>query len=86
MATINDYFEQSQFSLAAYALALQAGWSGGVSPNGTPSDYAVALMNNGKGMSETQAINFANTYTEKMGTEPDFDARKKAASEGMLNH
>ena len=38
MATINDYFEQSQFSLAAYALALQA------EKMGTEPDFGAVVL------------------------------------------
>lgn len=58
MATINDYFEQAQLSQAAYALNLQAGMFGGSDPN---SPYILALKKGG--MSEAQAIAFANEYT-----------------------
>ncbi len=60
MATITEYFEQAQLSLAAYALNLEQGASGGGIP-GAPSGYARALI--ASGMPETQAIAFANTYT-----------------------
>jgi hypothetical protein len=60
MATINDYFEQAQFSQAAYASGLIKNMFGGGEP-GKPSNYAKLLINGG--MSETQAIAFANKYT-----------------------
>lgn len=62
MTTANDYFVQSQMAEAAYVQGLQTGWSGG-GTLGNPSDYAAALMNDGDGMFETQAIAFANKYT-----------------------
>ncbi len=56
--TITNYFEQAQLSLAAYALGLQQGMSGGTDPN---SPYLKALTD--AGMSATQAADFASTYT-----------------------
>ena len=56
MATITNYFEQAQLSLAAYALNLQQGMFGG----GEGSPYHTALI--GAGMSSAQAAKFANTY------------------------
>jgi hypothetical protein len=53
MSTINDYFQQAQLSLAAYALDLTAGMTG--------KPYTDALQ--GAGMTKTQAIAFANQYT-----------------------
>ncbi len=62
MATINEYFEQALLSEASYAKGLQSGFFGG-GTEGFPNTYAKALMmDKGKGMSETQAIDFANTY------------------------
>ena len=59
MATISEYFEQGQLSQAAYASGLMSNMSGGGNP-GDPSDYADLLIDGG--MSETQAIDFANKY------------------------
>ena len=59
MATINDYFEQALLSRAAYASGLTKGLTGGGEP-GKPSEYAKLLINSG--MSEIQAIDFANKY------------------------
>jgi hypothetical protein len=56
MATITQYFEQAQLSLAAYALDLQSGMFGSADAN-----YISKLK--AAGMSDTQAIDFANTYT-----------------------
>ena len=58
MATIANYFEQAQLSLAAYALDLLPGMSG-VSSNS--EDYTTSLET--AGMSTVQADNFASTYT-----------------------
>lgn len=58
MATITQYFEQAQLSLAAYALNLTPGMFGGTDPN---SPYIKALTDGG--MSQTQAETFASTYT-----------------------
>lgn len=60
MLAISDFFEQGQLSQAAYAESLEKDWVGGGN-QGSPSNYARALM--AKGMSETQAIAFANKYT-----------------------
>ena len=60
MATISDYSEQAQLSQAAYASGLIKDMSGGGN-TGDPSDYADLLIDGG--MSETQAIDFANKYT-----------------------
>ncbi len=57
MATITNYFEQAQLSLAAYALDLQQGMSGS---NQTTS-YIEKLVF--AGMSQKQAETFADTYT-----------------------
>lgn len=57
MATISDYFEQAQLSTAAYALGLQPGMFGAID---YPT-YVTALKN--AGMSPSQAIEFANTYS-----------------------
>jgi Ca2+-binding RTX toxin-like protein len=56
--TITNYFEQAQLSLAAYALGLQQGMSGGTDPN---SPYVKALTD--AGMTATQATDFASTHT-----------------------
>lgn len=56
MTAITNYFEQAQLSLAAYALDLQQGMFG--SEN---ADYVAALRDGG--MSQSQAEEFANTYT-----------------------
>ncbi|MHB9119733.1 MAG: hypothetical protein ACYC2R_15900 [Burkholderiales bacterium] len=56
MATITQYFEQAQLSLAAYALGLQSGMFGSADVNYTSKLEAA-------GMSPTQAANFAATYT-----------------------
>ena len=61
MATISEYFDQAQLSEAAYSEGLQSGWFGGGTEQ-FPSPYALRLMNEGKGMSKTQAIDFANKY------------------------
>ncbi len=53
MTTITGFFEQAQLSLAAYALGLTQGM-----PN---ADYNAALTV--AGMTDTQAADFANTYT-----------------------
>ena len=61
MTTISEYFDQAQLSEAVYSKGLQSGWFGG----GTeidPSGYALQLMDEGKGMSKTQAIAFADKY------------------------
>ena len=50
MATIADYFEQAELSLAAYALDLQQGMSN--------SDYTAALV--AAGMTDAQAARFAD--------------------------
>src|SRR3989344_8035387 len=55
MATITDYFQQAQLSLAAYALGLQREMLG----QGYPG-YVPALID--AGMSDAQAKNFADTY------------------------
>ena len=60
MATINDYFIQAQLSQAAYAEGFIQGMSGG-GDVGAPSNYAKLLI--AGGMSEVQAIAFANQYT-----------------------
>ncbi|HLC44636.1 MAG TPA: hypothetical protein VJK50_02230, partial [Patescibacteria group bacterium] len=57
MATIADYFEQAQLSMAAYAVGLQPGMFGG--SEGSP--YHTALI--GAGMSSSQATKFAATYS-----------------------
>jgi len=57
MATINDYFEQSQLSLAAYALDLTGGMSGSSPDSAT---YIAALKV--AGLTQTQAESFANQY------------------------
>lgn len=57
MATVADYFEHAQLSMAAYAVGLQEGMFGG----GEGSPYHTALV--GAGMSSSQATKFANTYT-----------------------
>jgi len=54
--TINTNFEQAQLSLAAYALDLRRGM-----PGAADTDYTNALRF--AGMSQTQAAQFANTYT-----------------------
>ena len=56
MATISNYFEQAQLSMAAYAPGLQRGAFG--SQN---TDYVTALKF--AGMSQKQAEEFANKYT-----------------------
>jgi len=56
MATINDYFVQAQLSMAAYALNLQPGMSDSFQGDA----YRSALVD--KGMSVSQATEFANTY------------------------
>jgi hypothetical protein len=61
MTTISEYFDQAQLSEAAYSEGLQSGWFGGGTEQ-FPSDYALQLMDGGKGMSKTQAITFANKY------------------------
>ena len=61
MATISEYFDQAQLSEAAYSVGLQSGWFGGGTEQ-DPSSYALQLMDEGKGMSKTQAIAFANKY------------------------
>ena len=60
MRAFSEYFEQAQFSQAAYAKFLQKGWFGGGTEQ-YPSLYAEALIKGG--MSKSQAIAFANTYT-----------------------
>jgi len=60
MATINDYFIQAELSQAAYGKGLTKGMIGGGSPGAT-SNYAKALITGG--MSEAQAIAFADKYT-----------------------
>ena len=55
MATIANYFEQAQLSLAAYALGLQRGAFGSQT-----SEYVAALVD--AGMSQKQAEVFADTY------------------------
>lgn len=60
MAMISDYFEQAQLSQATYADGLQKDMFGGGTPE-KPSDYANLLIDGG--MSKSQAIDFANTYT-----------------------
>jgi hypothetical protein len=60
MAMIVDIFDQAQLSLAAYAQGLQKGWHGGKTGQ-DPTPYALSLIESG--MSEVQAIKFANTYT-----------------------
>jgi len=62
MATISEYFEQAQLSEAAYAAGLTKGMFGGGTEE-DPSQYALQLMNEGNGMSLSQAITFANQYT-----------------------
>jgi hypothetical protein len=58
MATIANYFEQAQLSLAAYALNLQRGMFGRTDPA-----YINALTASTVGMSIQQAQVFADTYT-----------------------
>ena len=58
MATIANYFEQAQLSLAAYALDLLPGMSGVSSNSAT---YIASLKT--AGMTQPQAETFANTYT-----------------------
>ncbi|MDO8703728.1 MAG: calcium-binding protein [Sulfuricaulis sp.] len=58
MATITNYFEQAQLSLAAYALNLLPGMSGQQN-----TAYVSALTAPTVGMSDAQARNFADTYT-----------------------
>jgi len=53
MATITDYFEQAELSVAAYALGLTSGISGAAYTNKLEA----------AGMSKTQANTFATTYT-----------------------
>lgn len=53
MATITNYFEQAQLSLAAYAVGLTPGIVG--------KQYTDALI--AAGMSAQQATDFANNYT-----------------------
>ena len=60
MATISEYSEQAQLSQAAYASGLIKDMLGGGN-TGDPSGYADLLIDGG--MSETQAIDFANKYT-----------------------
>jgi len=57
MATIYDYYEQTQLSLAAYALNLLQGMSG----SSQTATYINDLTN--AGMTPQQAADFANTYT-----------------------
>lgn len=57
MATITNYFEQVQLSLAAYALDLQQGMSG----SNQTTAYIDKLVF--AGMSQKQAETFADTYT-----------------------
>ncbi len=57
MATITNYFEQAQLSMAAYAVGLLPGMFGG----SEDSPYQIALTN--AGMSKAQAAEFAKTYT-----------------------
>jgi hypothetical protein len=59
MPTIQDYFVQSQLSLAAYATGLQQGMFGSTATPGDPT-YQKALQF--AGMSASQAADFANTY------------------------
>ncbi|MDD5385392.1 MAG: hypothetical protein PHG89_11000 [Gallionella sp.] len=59
MATITQYFEQAQLSLAAYALNLHTGMVSTI--NNPMPDYVKALTDGG--MSQTQAGTFASTYT-----------------------
>lgn len=56
MATITNYFEQAQLSLAAYSLNLQRGMFGAADTN-----YIRALRN--AGMSDAQATEFAKNYS-----------------------
>lgn len=58
--TISDYFAQAQLSQAAYSEGLQKDMFGGGTSE-KPSDYANLLIDGG--MSKSQAIDFANTYT-----------------------
>ncbi len=57
MATIANYFEQAQLSMAAYALNLLPGMSG----SNLTSDYINGLRV--AGMSQKQAEEFANAYS-----------------------
>ena len=54
MSTINDFPDGATLSLAAYA-TLRSGIIG--------DEYKIALMDNGEGMSESQAKAFADRYT-----------------------
>ena len=58
MATIANYFEQAQLSMAAYALNLLPGMSGRLD-----AGYIAALTGPTAGMSDAQAKDFADTYT-----------------------
>ncbi len=60
MGEINDFFQQAQLAQAAYAVGLLSNMSGGGTPD-KPSDYANLLIDGG--MSQVQAIAFANKYT-----------------------
>ncbi len=78
MATITNYFEQAQLSMAAYA-SLQSGMFGKDYPG-----YVAALVD--KGMSPKQAEEFANTYSvvyQSPGNDPSgFSATVFADSAG----
>ncbi|HQR51610.1 MAG TPA: hypothetical protein PKW44_08240, partial [Methylophilaceae bacterium] len=54
MNSIETYFEQAELALAAYS---------DLAPGMIFDDYKAALMDGGKGMSPTQAADFASKWT-----------------------
>ena len=54
MSTISNYYKYSELAFAAYS---------NLAPGMLLQDYIDALMNNNRGMSQTQAEDFAKTYT-----------------------